>query len=368
MIRWTSKTTYPVLALLVLAGSYFFYAGFIRKPPLPEGLIEANGRIEGDHVTVSSKFSGRIQKLLVRGDFVRSGQTVVILDDTQTRDKVTQAREAFAALQEKVGATEMALEVLRREVPLAIESAKAESGQAEAVSAKASSVEEQAGRDAKRMQRLMSQGAVSRQRAEQSELALNEARDQSSESRSAVTRAQKQLAQARLGWDRIKVREAELSALRAQLKQAGAGFSEAESVLSDFVIKAPSDGVVVTRIANLGEMAAPGAPLLDLVDLDHLYLKVYIPEKLIGKVRVGLPARIYTDSFPEQPVAASVAMIFSEAEFTPKEVLTINERTKLVYGVKLYLNENPDHFVTPGMPCDAVIRWKQSAHWEAPRW
>jgi HlyD family secretion protein len=115
-------------------------------------------------------------------------------------------------------------------------------------------------------------------------------------------------------------------------------------------------------------MAAPGAPLFDLVDLDHLYLKVYIPEELIGKVRVGLPARIHTDTFPHRPVPATVAMISSQAEFTPKEVQTLNERTKLVYGVKLYLDKNPDHFITPGMPCDAVIRWKEGVRWEPPRW
>ncbi|MGC8493817.1 MAG: HlyD family secretion protein [Syntrophobacteraceae bacterium] len=360
---------YPVLVLLVFACAYFVYAGFLRRAPLPKGLIEANGRIEGDHITVSSKFSGRIQKLLVReGDPVRSGQTVIVLDDTQTREKVAQAKEAFLALKAKVGASQLALEVLRKEVPLSIESATAGSARAMAVSAKAEAVEGQCRRDSGRMERLLLQGVVSRQRREQSDLALKEARNQSSESRSALTQARKQLAQARLGWDRIQVKEGELSALESQLKQSGARLAEARSVLADFVIKAPAGGVVITRIANLGEMAAPGAPLLDLVDLDRLYLKVYIPEEMIGKVRVGLPARIYTDAFPNRPVPATVSMISSEAEFTPKEVQTLNERTKLVYGVKLYLDKNPDHFVTPGMPCDAVIRWKRDVAWEAPRW
>ncbi|MDR3553356.1 MAG: efflux RND transporter periplasmic adaptor subunit [Syntrophobacteraceae bacterium] len=360
---------YPVLILLVFACSYFVYAGFLRRPPLPEGLIEANGRIEGDHVTVSSKFSGRIQKLLVReGDLVTSGQTVIVLDDTQTREKVAQANQAFLALREKVRASQMALEVLRKEVPLAIESATAGSARAMAVSSKAEAVAGQSRRDARRMEHLLSQGAVPSQRAEQSDLAFKEASDQASESRSALTQARKQLEQARLGWDRIKVREGELSALQAQLKQSSAALAEARSVLLDFVIKAPAGGVVLTRIANLGEMAAPGAPLLDLVDLDRLYLKVYIPEDQIGKVRVGLPARIHTDAFPDRPVPATVSIISSEAEFTPKEVQTVNERTKLVYGVKLYLDKNPDHFITPGMPCDAVIRWKKNVAWEAPRW
>lgn len=360
---------YPLLVLLVIAGSYFVYEGFIRKAPLPEGLIEANGRIEGDHVTVSNKFSGRIQELLVReGDVVRAGQTVVMMDDTQTRAKVAQARAACNALNERVLASQMAIEVLRKQVPLDIESAEAACAQSKAVLSKAYAVARQARKDALRMQKLLVRGAVPRQRTEQNELALKVAQDQAAQSGSALTGAQKQLAQARLGPDRIEVRKGELNALVAQLKQSKATLSEAESVLSDFVIKAPSNGVVVTRIANLGEVVASGAPLLDMVDLDHLYLKVYIPEELIGKVRLGLPARIYTDSFPGRPVPATVAMISSEAEFTPKEVQTQDERTKLVYAVKLYLDKNPHHFVTPGMPCDAVIRWKKNVPWEAPRW
>ncbi len=369
ILRNKPRLIYPVLALLVLACSYFFYAGVVRRAPLPEGLIEANGRIEGDHVTVASKFAGRVQRLLVReGDFVRSGQRLIILDDTQTRTKVAQARQAYLALKDKVRASQLALELLRKEVPLAIAAAGAQSARARAVAAKADAVQLQTRRDAGRMARLYSRGAVSRQMSERSKLAFKEAGDESSQSHSALTRAQKQLEQARLGRDRIKVSEGELSALRAQLKQAAARLAEAKSVLADFVIKAPAGGVVVTRIANLGEMAAPGAPLLDLVDLDRLYLKVFIPEVLIGKVRTGLPARIYTDAFPHRPVSATVSIVSSEAEFTPKEVQTVNERTSLVFGVKLHLDSNPDHFITPGMPCDAVIRWKQNVAWEAPRW
>ncbi len=376
MIRWVFQmrsrvkgSIYLVLALLLFVGAYFVYTRYIHEAPLPEGLIEANGRIEGDHITVSSKFPGRIHKLLVQeGDLVQSGQTVIVLDDTQTRTKVTQAQKAAAALKERVEALRMDLGVLRKEVPLAIESAEAEVTHTQAVSAKAEAVERQAQRDALRLQRLVSQGAASQQRGEQSELALTEARDQLTASRTAVTRAQKQLAQARLGWDRIKARESDLKALDAQLEQAWAALAETESVLSDLVIRAPSNGVVLTRIADLGEVVTPGAPLLDLVNLDYLYLKVYVPEVLIGKVRVGLPARIYTDCFPNRPIPATVRMISSQAEFTPKEVQTPDERTKLVYAVKLYLDDNPHHSITPGMPCDTVIRWKEDVPWEVPRW
>jgi len=97
-------------------------------------------------------------------------------------------------------------------------------------------------------------------------------------------------------------------------------------------------------------------------------LKVYVPEIEIGKVRLGLPARIYTDAFPDKPFPATLRYIASQAEFTPKEVQTADERVKLVYAVKLYLDENPDHRLTPGLPADAVIRWQENAPWAKPRW
>lgn len=357
------------IALPTLAGLFAAYHHWIRKPSLPDGLIQANGRIEGDHITVSSKFAGRIHALYVQeGDSVHSDQTLILLDDTQVRTRVTQAEKAVEALKARVDTLRTDLEVLRREVPLAIDAAQAEVAHGLAVEAKAQANQDQARREAVRMQRLAGEGAASRQKSEQSDLALAVAQNELAASRTFVTRAQKQLEQARLGWERIQVKEGELKETEARLDQAGAALAEARSVLDDFVIRAPADGVVLTRIAHVGEMVAQGAPILDLVDLDRLFLKAYVPEPQIGKVRIGLPARIHTDSFPDRPIPATVRMISSRAEFTPKEVQTPDERTKLVYAVKIYLDENPDRSLTPGMPSDAVIRWKDDIPWTKPRW
>jgi HlyD family secretion protein len=358
-----------VLVLAILGGFYFAYNRLFRKAPFPEGLIQANGRMEGDHITVSSKFSGRIQTLTVQeGDAVKSGQSLIVLDDTQVRTRVTQAEKAVATLEARVEALRMDVDVLLKEVPLSIEIAEAEVASMHAVLAKAEATEEQARKDAMRLQRVVSGGGASLQQGEQRQLALTVARNDHATSRTSLSRAQNQLAQVRLGWDRIEVRKEELKAVEAQLEQSEAALAEAQSVLSDLVIKAPADGVILTRIADIGETVAPGTPLLDMVDLDRLYLKVYVPEVSIGKVRTGLPARIYTDCFPGRVVPATVRTISSQAEFTPKEVQTPDERTKLIYAVKLYLDENPNHFLTPGMPGDAVIRWKEEVEWAVPRW
>jgi len=115
-------------------------------------------------------------------------------------------------------------------------------------------------------------------------------------------------------------------------------------------------------------VVAPGSPLLTLVDLDHLYLRVFVPEAQIGMLRLGLSALIYTDAFPDKPFPATVRYISSRAEFSPRDVQTPEERVKLVFAVKLYLDANPDHRLTPGLPADAMIRWKDGAAWTRPRW
>lgn len=357
-----------VVSLLVIA-AYFLLDRFVWNPRLPEGLIQANGRIEGDHVTVSSKFPGRIQQLLVReGATVTAGQVLIRLDDSQTSARADQARHAAEAHEAQVQAAHMTLAVLNLDVPLAIERADAQVAKAKDAVSKALSVEREARSDAQRFRDLAAKDEASIQQRDQSRMRWEVAQRDIASARSALTQATKELAQAELGWKRIRAKESDVNALERQKEQAYAVLDEAESIVKDLTITAPAGGTVTTRMIDVGEVVAPGAPLLELVDLDHLYLKVYVPEVQIGKLRLDLPARIYTDAFPKQAFDATVRYIASKAEFTPKEVQTPDERVKLIYAVKLYLTVNPDHRLTPGLPADAVVRWKEDVAWVQPKW
>jgi len=355
------------IVLTVIAAAAWWFE--FRQESLPEGLIQANGRIEGDHYTVAGKVPGRVVEVLAReGDAVKGGQVLARLDDAQVQAKVDQARAAVGALEAQVAAARTALDTLKEQVPLQVETAEAGVAHAEAALAAAKARAEQAAKDASRLQDLLQKKFVDEQRAEQAQLAWKVARAEQDTAMAALTQARKRLAEAQLGREQIRSREQELTALEAQLEQARAALAEARSVLDDLSIQAPASGIITTRIVDEGEVVAAGSPLFDIVDLDRLYLKVYIPEKEIGKVRLGLPARIYTDALPDQPFPATVRYIASQAEFTPKEVQTPDERVKLVYAVKLYLEENPEHRLTPGLPADAVIRWKEGTPWARPRW
>jgi HlyD family secretion protein len=291
-----------VLALTVLI---VFATGVLHRS-LPVGLLQVNGRIEGDRIVVASKFAGRVQRLLVReGEQVTAGQLLVTLDDQQAGARVRQASSSVTALAGQVRA--------------------------------AQNTQAQADRDAQRARELRATGMTTERDAERAQLAASVAHDQ-------------------------------VHSLQAQLAQARATLDEARSVFGDLQIRAPSAGTVVTRSADLGEVVMPGAPLLTLVDLDRLYLQVYIPEVDIGRVHRGLPAQVYIDAFPTQPFAAELRYIAAQAEFTPREVQTRDERVKQVYAARLYFLANPQHRLTPGLPADAIIRWKDDAPWAMPIW
>lgn len=353
----------------VVAGvSYLALDRWVWNSGLPEGLIQVNGRIEGDHVAIAGKYPGRIQELLVReGDQVTKGQVLIKLDEAQTTARVEQARRASEAVEAEVRAAHANLTVLKLDVPLAIESAGAEVLEYHAKVAKANAVEKEARSDAQRFRELVEKDEATRQQWEQAEMRWNVAKRDIAIARAGLAQAQKGSAQAELGWKRILAKEAEVAALERRRDQAYATLEEAQSVLTDLTITGPSDGTITTRMVDAGEVVSTGAPLLELVNLDRLYLKVYVPEAQVGKVRLDLPAKIYTDAFPDRPFDATVRYIASKAEFTPKEVQTPDERVKLIFPVKLYLDENPDHRLTPGLPADAVIRWKDDVAWTKPR-
>jgi HlyD family secretion protein len=165
----------------------------------------------------------------------------------------------------------------------------------------------------------------------------------------------------------VRAREAELAVTRARMQEAAAAAAEARTALEDLTIRAPVDGTVTGRFVDVGEVVNAGTPLLELTDLGRLYLKGYLPETEIGRVRRGMPARIHVDAYPGEPFAATVTYVAARAEFTPKEVQTVDERVKLVYEVRLHADENPGGRLNPGQPADAMIRWRDGAAWLPPR-
>jgi HlyD family secretion protein len=340
-----------------------------RSRQLPEGLIQANGRIEGDTIIIASKQAGRIHSVHVHeGDPVEAGQVLVELDDRAARARVAEAESSKATADARAAQSRAEYEVLCAEVPHGIRAAKAALAASEAALQQAQASERQAERDRQRYSTLAESDSVGWETAEQAALRWDLARNQVNAASAAVDQARQSLANAEIGPTRIAAKRAQLESSEAGARAAEARLHEAQSVLADLTVTSPADGAVTMRLADVGEVVNAGTPLLEVVNLDQLYLEVFVPEVEIGKVRLGLPARVYLDAFPDTPFAAEVRNIAARAEFTPKEIQTANERVNLVYAVKVYFLENPEHRLTPGQPADAVIRWQEHTPWAKPRW
>jgi HlyD family secretion protein len=146
-----------------------------------------------------------------------------------------------------------------------------------------------------------------------------------------------------------------VTAARAQVTQAEAAITLARARLAEATIVAPIDGVVLRKNLEAGETANPGASIVTLLDAGNIWLRAFVPETDIGRVRVGQPATISVDAYPGRGFPGSISEISSEAEFTPKNVQTKKERVNLVFRIKVAVR-NPDGVLKPGMPADVVIR------------
>ena len=163
-----------------------------------------------------------------------------------------------------------------------------------------------------------------------------------------------QMAQAQLDALRAGATAEEIAVVEAQVEQARAALGGLALLRDKLTIVAPVGGQVLERGSHEGELAVPGATLLTLGDLDEVTLTIYVPEDRLGQVLVGQPVEVRVDSFPERTFTGTVVAIANEAEFTPRNVQTQEERVNMVFAVDVRI-PNPDHALKPGLPADAVI-------------
>jgi HlyD family secretion protein len=373
-----------LLFLVVLAGAaYLLWRLFFASTAGPENLITLSGRIEGDPAAVAAKLSGRILEIKVReGDTVNAGDVIAMLDDEQIRAREEQARAAvtdaearaeasraqIAVLQEQLRQSELLTEQARVDAQGRVHQAENEVVAAEAELARQEAAHRIAAFDREAYTRLAATGAVPERRGkeavsseEQQTAAVAAARRRVESARGALLIAKASLSnpgirasQAGANRKQIAQQQQEVASANAKIEQARAQLSEAQANRSDLNITAPFSGTVATRTAEPGEVVAAGTAIITLLDLSKVYLRGFVPEGDIGKVKLDQPARVYLDSNPNQPVDAFVSRIDPEATFTPENTYFRDERVKQVVGVKLQLKSGIG-FAKPGMPADGEI-------------
>jgi HlyD family secretion protein len=150
-------------------------------------------------------------------------------------------------------------------------------------------------------------------------------------------------------------RRERVAAQRAVVAQAEAGVAQIDALLSNAVVIIPFAGVVTLRHRQPGETVSPGLPVLTIMDPEDRWVRIYVREDRIGEVRLGQQASIRSDTYPDRSYSGEVVFIANEAEFTPRNVQTTEERVKLVYAVKVRISGDPSHDLKPGIPADVSL-------------
>jgi HlyD family secretion protein len=325
------KRSLPILILLAaaIAAGVFLYPRLTRKTE-PQDQLTLSGNIEAHESLVSFKVPGRIVDLPVEeGQRVVPGALLARLDDADYRQRV------------RIG--EATVNVRESNLALMLAGTREQ----EVKAAEQTMINAQADVDEKKLdydraQRLFSKDELSTQDRDLANTALKRAE--------ATFRA----AQQRYNEAIEGSRKEDIAIARANLRQADADLGLSRVNLDYTTLRAPSAGVITVREAELGEVVIPGTPVVTLADLDHIWLRAYIAETDLGRIRWGQEATITTDTYPGKQYRGRISFISSSAEFTPKSVQTYKERVTLVYRIKIDM-DNPNHELKPGMPADARI-------------
>jgi HlyD family secretion protein len=356
---------------------------FFATPSLPASIIPLSGRIEGDDSAIAPKTSGKVLDITVReGDSVTAGQVIAHLDDAQVRAREDQARAALADAQARMQGARDQIAILQEQlrqfqVQTGQSTMDAEGrvrqAQADLTAAEADLKQQEAAlrlaefnRDA--YQRLAKTGAASQLQGLQTEVQADEqaaavasAQRRVESARGALTAAQANLDNPRIRSSQVTSAEAQIAqqqstiaSAKAQTSQAQAQLAGAEADRADLTVVAPFSGTVLTRAAEPGEVVQAGTAIVTLLDLSKVYLRGFVPEGEIGKVKISQPAHVYLDSNPNQALDGYVLRIDPQATFTPENTYFRNDRVKQVVGVKIQLSQGIG-YAKPGMPADGEI-------------
>jgi HlyD family secretion protein len=389
------KRWIPLVILLILGGILLYYF-FLENQQGEKTDIPVSGNIEVTTVDVSFKIPGKIEKLAAEeGDQVKEGQLIASLEH---KDLLAQKAKAEATLE----ATKSRIPTLQKNIELQDQATLQEISQAEAArdaaqarlqqlltgsrpqeiqAAKANLEQTQADTvkrkaDMERAQKLFQGNFISAQDWDSAKNAYEVAaanQKKAEENYALVVEGprKEEIAAARAQWEQaqaslklakarriqVEVLRKELATAQAQVKEAASALEVIRTQIEYSQLYAPISGVVLVKNSESGEFIVPGGAVVTLGDIEKPWLKAFINEEDLGKVKLGQKVSVTTDSFPGKVYPGKITFISSEAEFTPKNVQTAKERVKLVYRIKVSL-ENPHRELKPGMPADAKIQIK----------
>jgi HlyD family secretion protein len=316
-----------VLAVVVLVAVWFI----LLRGSASNGALIASGTVEATDAQLGFQVAGRIDTILVHeGDAVRAGQLLARLDQAELKARRQQAEAQLAAAR-----------ALLTELERGSRSQEVQQGRDALAAANQRLADAQ--RDLDRTRRLFDGGAVSREALDKVQLAFDVAQSQHDQAAQAL-----QLLE-------VGPRPERIDAQRAAVASAQAAVRQMDAMLANSEIHAPFDGVVSVKDREIGETVSPGAPVVTVTNMNDRWVRIYIPETRIGAVHIGQGATISADTYKGRTYRGAVSFIASEAEFTPKNVQTADERVKLVYAVKVRITSDSTYDLKPGIPADVQL-------------
>lgn len=313
-----------------------------RTPP-PTDRVRVSGQIEATEVQVASPVPGRlVSRKVAEGDRVTQGAIVAVLDTADTELAVARARAERAQAEAQlrlVQAGPRAEDVRQADAQVAASQADVPPAEAELAAAEV---------DVQRFEQLLAANSGSRKQRDDAVARRNVARERVQAARERIRVAQEGVSRVKAG-----ARREEVDVARARIAAVDAQIATLEKSVADATILAPLAGVVTTTIADEGELVQPRAPIMVITDLDRAWANVYVDEPVVPRLRVGDAVTVFTDA-GGSGTPGKISYISERAEFTPRNVQTADDRSKLVYRIKVSVDNAGGTFKT-GMPVEAEI-------------
>ncbi len=383
-----------IIALILLGvGAYFFYIN-TKKDKKPEGIIEISGSIETTETELSFQIPGRILKLTAEeGDRVKKGELIATLDAKEIDQSIAVAKSSAATIESQLPQLNTKIESseVSRQKQLDVAQAQINEASLRWESIKKGSRSEEIARAASALSQaktnlshnkkeyergvaLYKEGAMPGQQKDQLFTAYRASQDSVRQAEETLKLLQKgprtediqaagsKIAQAKANYELIRSQslqtkqlEDQKIILNSQLKQAQESVKQLEIQKRNSYLYSPVNGTVITKNRETGETVNPGTSVVTVADLSNIYMKAFVNEAYLGKIRIGQEIDVTTDSFPGKIYKGKIYYIANEAEFTPKNLTTKEDRVKLVYRIKVKL-DNPDYELKPGMIADGEIK------------
>jgi HlyD family secretion protein len=333
------KILIAVFVFLLIGGGVLVYVG--RQSSHPDDLF-FSGTIEATEAHLSFQTPGRVAAVYVQeGQDVRQNALVAELDRAEYQARVEQAKANLERARQAKKQAEVVFATYSKTLPAEVSRARAGVKTAQDQLADAR-------KNYRRYEALFRQEVVTEKEHDAMKLAYDVAQSRLAEAESLLELALGNLS-------KIDVARQDIETAAAQAAQARAVLEQAEIQLGYTRLTSPIGGVIISRSIEPGETVNAGREVLSVADLTRVELKIFVPETQIGKVKPGQPAEVKIDSLPDKIFTGTVAFISPEGEFTPKIIQTQKERVKLVYRVKISI-DNPRRELKAGMPADARLK------------